>query len=68
MFCALELRAQMVRKGYTQKRLASELGLSPQEMSRRMKSGRFGTDEISRMVELLEIEEPASIFFAKEET
>lgn len=58
-----ELRAAMVRKGYTQKALADELDMTERTFSRRMKTGIFGSDEISKIVAILDIDDPLFIFF-----
>ena len=58
-----EFRAAMVRKGYTQKKLASILGISEKTFYERMKSKRFGTEEIEKLIPILEINDPMSIFF-----
>ncbi|MBO5557763.1 DUF739 domain-containing protein [Ruminococcus sp.] len=59
-----EFKAEMVRKGYTQKKLAQELGISEKTLCERLKTRRFGTDEIEILIPLLEIKDPMSIFFA----
>lgn len=58
-----EFKAAMVRKGYTQKKLAQELGISEKTLCGRLKARRFGTDEIEILIPLLEIKDPMSIFF-----
>lgn len=60
-----ELKACMVSKGMTQKMVAKAIGMSADQMSRRMVKGVFGTDEAERLIEVLEIKDPAAIFFAK---
>lgn len=58
-----EFKAAMVRKGYTQKALAEKLGISEKTFCERLKSKRFGTEEIEVLIPLLEIENPMPIFF-----
>ena len=60
-----ELRAAIVRRGLTQKDVAAALGISEKTFISRMKRGVFGTDEVERLVMLLDIERPMDIFFAK---
>lgn len=60
------LRGAIASKGYTQKRLASEMGISGQSLSKKIKSGVFKSTEIDTMIRLLEIENPMPIFFAQE--
>ena len=59
------LRGKMAEKGYSQTRMAKELGISGKAFYNKMKKGVFGSDEIEKMVEYLDIEEPIPIFFAK---
>jgi transcriptional regulator with XRE-family HTH domain len=58
------LRAEMVRNGVTQKELSQLIGISEKTFSLRMKKGSFGTDEAAKMIEVLKITDPVSIFFA----
>lgn len=62
------LKAEMVRKGYTQARLAEEIGISPRTFSNKLKSGDFGCKEMEIMIDALALKEPMSIFFAKQVT
>lgn len=64
MLNVLELKAAMARKGYTQKKLAKEIGLSEKTFYDRLKSRCFGSDEIEKMIKLLEIRDPIPIFFS----
>ena len=57
------LKSYMVRAGYTQKKLAQELGISEQTLTRKLKKRVFGTDEASKIVELLSIDNPQAVFF-----
>ena len=59
------LKAAIVLKGKTQEDVAKYLGISSKTFYLRMKKGVFGSDEIEKMVEYLDIEEPIPIFFAK---
>lgn len=68
MFNANELRAAIVRRGYTQKRLAEKIGISEPSMYRKIKNGSFGLEEAQKIIDVLEIENPEKIFFAKEVT
>ena len=52
------LKSYMVKAGYTQKMLAQELGISEQTLTRKLKKRVFGTDEASKIVELLSIDNP----------
>lgn len=65
MVNVIELKAQMVRKKYTQEQLAIELGITSRTLSNKFKNGVFGSDEIEKMISILEIKDPVGIFFAK---
>ncbi len=61
-----DLKAEMVRNGFTHGRLAKELGLASRSIGRKMKSGEFSRSEIEKIIELLHLKNPTEIFFAKE--
>jgi len=63
MLNVLEFKAAMVRKGFTQKEIAQYLGISEKTFCNRIKNKRFGTDEIEKLIPLLEINNPMQIFF-----
>ena len=64
MLNVLEFKAAMVRKGYTQKALAKILGISEKTFYERMKSRCFGSDEIEKLITVLDIRDPVPIFFS----
>lgn len=57
------LKAEIVRNGYTQETTAKKIGVSRTTFYRKMKSGDFGIDEAKRLIDLLNIQDPAHIFF-----
>lgn len=57
------LRAEIVRNGMTQRELANKIGMSESTFLRKMKKGAFGTDEVERMIVVLNINDPLSVFF-----
>ena len=59
------LKSIMVLNGKTQKDVAEHLGISTKTFYLRMKHGIFGSDEIDKMIDYLNIDEPMAIFFAK---
>ena len=61
-----ELKGLMARAGFSQAKMAKELGITAKTFYLKMKKGVFGSDEIQRMIEKLKIENPIEIFFAKE--
>ena len=58
-------RSEMIKNGYTYKKMASELGMSERTFSKRVKSGDFGAAEIDAMIPLLNISDPIPMFFAQ---
>jgi len=63
-----ELKGKIKAKGYTQEKLAKELGMSPKTLGNKLNKGIFGSDEIEQMIRILDIQNPMEIFFAKEVT
>ncbi len=60
-----ELCAAIKRKGYTHKDVAIKLGMSERTFSSKINKGIFGSDEIERMIDILDIKKPVPIFFDK---
>lgn len=65
MVNANELKAAFKRKAYTQEDVAKMLGITPRTLSNKMKKGVFNSNEIERLIEVLDIKEPLPIFFAR---
>lgn len=59
-----KLRGIIAERGMTQEKVAIAIGVTPKTFYSKMKKGVFGTDEAIKMVELLRIEDPASIFLS----
>ncbi|MBS4900224.1 MAG: DUF739 domain-containing protein [Clostridiales bacterium] len=60
-----ELRGIIAKNNLSQAKVAEALGITPKTFYEKMKSGVFGSDEIEIMIELLNINDPVSIFFCK---
>ena len=60
-----KLRGIIAERGRTQKDVAHHIGVSPATFGRKLRVGIFNTDEVDKMVDYLEIENPADIFFAR---
>lgn len=60
-----ELRGLIAKKGLSQAKVAQMLGITPKTFYNKMKIGVFGSDEIEKMIDKLNIDSPADIFFAK---
>ena len=62
-----ELRGVIAKRGFSQAKVARFIGIAPKTFYEKMDRGVFGSDEIEAMIELLQIENPAEIFFAREQ-
>ena len=63
------LRGEIARRGYTQGDVAKKIGISPKAFSQKINGKRqFKMSEAEKMVALLDIKDPAAIFFGKEVT
>ena len=65
MFNKLLFNSALAAKGYTKDELAKKIGMRRSTLTRRMKTGIFGTDEVKKIVSVLEIKNPMPIFFAE---
>lgn len=65
MILTNELRGLIVARGLNQEKVAKHLGITTKTFSSKLKKGVFGSDEIEKMIEILEITDPTPIFFAK---
>lgn len=63
-----KLRGIIVAHGYTQQDMAKKLGIAPKTFYEKMKKGVFGTDEASILIQELDINNPADVFFANRVT
>lgn len=63
-----KIRGLLAEKDMTQKEMAERLGIAPKTFREKMQKGVFGSDEMEIMIDVLGIEDPAAIFFAKEVT
>lgn len=61
-----ELRGLIAKNRLSQAELANALNITPKTFYLKMKKGVFGSDEIEKMIRILNISNPADIFFAKE--
>lgn len=61
-----DLRGIIAKNGFSQTDVAQMIGITPKTFYEKMKNGVFGSDEIQIMIDKLNIDDPISIFFAKE--
>lgn len=59
------LKAEIVRNGYNLSTLAEEVGMTVSTLSRRIKKDNFNSNEVTKIIEVLNIDNPTEIFFAK---
>lgn len=60
-----ELRAAIVRNNLRHADVAKKLGISEASFSRKINQGSWGLDEASKLIDILGIQNPTEIFFAK---
>ena len=61
-----QIRGLMVMRGYNITSFAEALKMTPKTLSTKLQSGNFSVDEANLIIELLDIENPGAIFFAKQ--
>ena len=61
-----ELRGIISKNNLSQSDVVKKIGITPKTFYEKMKNVFFGSDEIQVMIDVLNIEDPASIIFAKE--
>lgn len=60
-----ELVGMIAKKNLSKAAVARKLGMTPKTFYIKLHKGVLGSDEMSKLVELLDIKEPARIFFAQ---
>lgn len=63
-----ELKGIIAKNGLSQRKVAKHLGITEKTFYDKMKRGIFNSDEISKMISLLDIDNPSDIFFANKVT
>lgn len=67
MFNRKEFRAQVARSEKTYREIAEYLGIDESTLYRKIQNdGSFTREEINKLIDFLNIEEPKPIFFAEE--
>lgn len=62
------LRGKIAERKKSQVDVAKAIGITPKTFYEKMNKGVFGSDEIEIMIDFLQIEDSARIFFAKKAT
>lgn len=57
------LKAEMAKNGVNIGELAKHMGIGRATMGKKLRTGKFGLDEVNEMIRFLKIENPAEIFF-----
>ena len=65
MIATDKLRGIIAERGMSQRQVAKALGMTEKTFYIKMRKGVFDSDEMSEMIAMLSISDPASIFFAK---
>lgn len=63
-----KLRGLIAERGYSQRKLAAQMGITGATFYRKMRKGVFDSDEMMSLIQILDIQNPAGIFFAEEGT
>lgn len=63
MIATNEIKGLIRARGMTQAEVAEKMGINPVTLSRKLSKGVLNSDEIEVLIEVLEINNPASIFF-----
>ena len=63
-----KLKGVIAERGYSQRNVAKRLGMTDKTFYTKMKKGVFDSDEIERMISMLDIREPIKVFFAENVT
>lgn len=60
-----KLKAAIAYQNMSQRKVAKELKMADETFYRKMKKGIFNSNEITKMIDLLNIENPLEVFFAQ---
>ena len=64
MIDVLKLKSEIVKKGMTQQEFCKRIGMAPSTFIRKLKTGIFKTNEVSKIMSELDLKKPEDIFFA----
>lgn len=67
MFDQRRFKAQMILKGETGKSLSEKMGMDESTLYRKIRAdGAFTREEMDKLIEILEFDDPMLVFFARE--
>lgn len=58
-----KLKGIIAEKGTSQRQVALAIGITEKTFYEKMKIGIFGSDEIDKMIKILDIKDPIPVFF-----
>lgn len=58
-------RAALAKAGYTQEQLAKALGIAESTLIRKVKNDAITMDEANKIIGILKIDDPSSVFFTQ---
>ena len=61
-----ELKGIFAKREVSQAEVAKAIGVTPKTFYEKMKRGVFGSDEIQKMIDMYQIEDPCAVFFCPE--
>jgi transcriptional regulator with XRE-family HTH domain len=64
MILVNELKGLIARKGISQRKVAQKMGITDKTFYSKMKLGKFNSDEMQALIDILDIKNPSEIFFA----
>lgn len=59
-----EIKGLIARKGISQRKVAQKMGITDKTFYSKMKLGKFNSDEMQALIDILDIKNPSEIFFA----
>lgn len=59
-----KLKARIVELGYTQEKVATMIDMPIRTFAWKLKTMKFGTDEVKKIMEVLQITDPVPYFFS----
>ena len=65
MVQTVRLKQEILARGMTMEQVAWGMGISEKCLGRKLETGKFGSEEMQVLTELLHLQCPQEIFFAK---
>lgn len=68
MVAVNRLKSEIVLKGTTGEKVARRMGITPKAFYHKLKIAKFNTDDVKKLMDILDITDPVPIFFADDAT